>query len=111
MREVQRWQQAWSAMGRELQLHEQTPLFSSELHNADSKTSEDGSSDTTPLAPVLRSKGLIWTDTQVDVAAEWSQAGRCIRVQIRGEWSEETEAVHEVDASWPPRSELVFIGA
>lgn len=74
---------------------------------------------------VVRSKGLFWVASQMEVALVWSQAGVCRQVQGAQPWlctleedqwstSEETSQ-EEVKAQWHPqfgdrRQELVFIG-
>merc|ERR1712129_366018 len=66
MVQVQAWQQAWKAMGKELQLRDESaPQMNNDAHQV--------CSDFSPFSPVLRSKGLLWVDTQVTSAITWSQ--------------------------------------
>lgn len=120
---LQKWQLAWTKMGKELQLVEESSAPASEAAAPDgtwAKLKAWGNQPVmkaSPLTPVLRSKGLIWMDTQVEDALDWGQAGRCIRLKNLGPWMRDgpriTEASTEPagDEPWPPRTELVFIGA
>lgn len=74
---------------------------------------------------VLRSKGLFWLATRMDVAMSWSQAGRTLRVgqagvwwatRPRKTWPSDPTARAEIDRHWrlqwgDRRQELVLIGA
>merc|ERR1719217_149421 len=99
-------------MGQVLKLEDTT----SGSKSIDSSFSSHASSEKSPLAPVLRSKGLVWVDTKLDDAFYWGHAGRSVRLQSWGSWGEEAAASAEdkgyaPSATWPPRTELVFIGA
>ena len=74
---------------------------------------------------VLRSKGMFWLATRMDVAMSWSQAGRTLRVgqagvwwatRPRKTWPEDPSVRAEIDRHWrlkwgDRRQELVLIGA
>mmetsp|Transcript_12782 Transcript_12782/g.35352 ORF Transcript_12782/g.35352 Transcript_12782/m.35352 type:complete len:538 (-) Transcript_12782:94-1707(-) len=131
MTEVERWQQAWRQMGRTLELKEEGEA----LPTGTAGHGLDGSAafGTCSLAPVLRSKGLLWMDSQPRDALYWSHAGRCARLAHWGFWphfpsvtgpgaaagpgSRSAEAARAAFSEWTgaalgrARSELVFIGA
>eukprot|EP00929_Paragymnodinium_shiwhaense_P084672 TRINITY_DN45298_c0_g1_i2.p1 TRINITY_DN45298_c0_g1~~TRINITY_DN45298_c0_g1_i2.p1 ORF type:complete len:373 (-),score=86.93 TRINITY_DN45298_c0_g1_i2:528-1646(-) len=119
--QLQNWQQSWQQMGRILELREDSAPRSSDDRAAtpdanDMKLAPDADAPTSPFAPVLRSKGLLWLDTQPGDALYWSHAGRCVRISNWGPWGETaekaaTEEGHIAASAWPPRTELVFIGA
>jgi G3E family GTPase len=61
---------------------------------------------------VIRSKGLIWCDSDHEFAKEWSQAGSCLTVQQARRWQDEPTE-NEKYRHRPfgdRRQELVFIG-
>jgi len=90
-------------MGKELQLwDESAPQTSSDAHQACSEFS--------PFSSVLRSKGLLWVDTQVANALTWSHAGRSLCMENVGAWTESDSLPADVRRIGP-RTELVFIGA
>jgi len=76
-----------------------------------------------PLAHVLRSKGLLWLATRMDMAGLWSQAGQCCQLGPAGfwwaaapleAWPDDPEEVAVVNSLFAGeygdrRQELVFI--
>ena len=71
------------------------------------------------VSRVLRSKGLVWTDTDPDVAYYWSHAGRMLRLSHWGFWAENFAGgdgarlgrLPTSGSPGTPRNEIVFIGA
>jgi G3E family GTPase len=49
---------------------------------------------------VLRAKGFFWLATRIELAGEWSQAGKVLTIGAAGEWTDDEQR----------RQELVFIG-
>eukprot|EP00746_Dinoflagellata_sp_MGD_P146396 gnl/MRDRNA2_/MRDRNA2_78880_c0_seq1.p1 gnl/MRDRNA2_/MRDRNA2_78880_c0~~gnl/MRDRNA2_/MRDRNA2_78880_c0_seq1.p1 ORF type:complete len:242 (-),score=39.04 gnl/MRDRNA2_/MRDRNA2_78880_c0_seq1:125-850(-) len=61
-----------------------------------------------PLARILRSKGILHSDADPDVAFFWSHAGKCINFSIMGPWPEDIPQAQ--GGFGARRTELVFIG-
>jgi len=89
--ELQKWQRSWLDMGKELTLKEEAETLTSIGEGGDSalaaRKSPPGGAAASPLAPVLRSKGLLWLDTQPKDALYWSHAGRCASFSHWGQWT------------------------
>lgn len=100
MKQMEHWQKARANLGNKLNLegmnHESFP-FSGNPGQVGSDTTVDS-----PLAPILRSKGILLLDADPDVAFYWSHAGKSVNFSIFGRWPEQGFGA--------PRTELVFIG-
>mmetsp|Transcript_107510 Transcript_107510/g.302601 ORF Transcript_107510/g.302601 Transcript_107510/m.302601 type:complete len:584 (-) Transcript_107510:133-1884(-) len=119
MKELQRWQEAWLNMGKKLELREESVFF---FGAGSPSLAAAHASEVSPFASVLRSKGFAWLSTQPEHAVHWSQAGRCFQFSPWGSWGDaglmsmsSRAAARGSDASviadWPPRTEVIFIGA
>lgn len=105
--ELQQWQNSLASMGKTLNLLED----SMEVDSPTAAPAEQNSS-ASPFSSVLRSKGLFWMNVQPAYAFYWGHAGRCVRMNNVGVWGEESvSTAGRPTPSWPPRTELVFIGA
>jgi len=103
------WQQTRSQMGDKLNLE-----GLSLQHGVNSQASTDAGqseahSSASPLAPILRSKGILLMDADPDVAFYWSHAGKSISFSVFGPWPENIPQAQ--GGFGARRTEIVFIGA
>merc|ERR1712060_187381 len=61
-----------------------------------------------PLAPILRSKGILYMDVNPEIAFYWSHAGKSVSFTAFGPWPDNAPLA---EGHFARRTELVFIGA
>jgi G3E family GTPase len=107
LKRLSEWQQSRADLGNKLDLqglsHEHPQASSYEAQN------DTSCALSSPLAPILRSKGVVLLDANPDVAFYWSHAGKSISFSVFGPWPESTAQAQ--GGFGPRRTELVFIGA
>lgn len=103
MQELGKWQQARATFGRELSLEGLTQDQTMSI-----EPTARASAVESPLAPILRSKGVLLMDANPDVAFYWSHAGKSVAFSMFGPWPENKPK--EQGGFGAPRTELVFIG-
>merc|ERR1712008_460930 len=106
MTQLGEWQNHLEGMGDKLKLEGLSHVNYQASTDAGHSGTERAAS---PLAPILRSKGILLMDADPEVAFYWSHAGKSISFSVFGPWPEN---IPQDQAGFGARrTELVFIGA
>eukprot|EP00747_Dinoflagellata_sp_TGD_P222794 gnl/TRDRNA2_/TRDRNA2_94478_c0_seq1.p1 gnl/TRDRNA2_/TRDRNA2_94478_c0~~gnl/TRDRNA2_/TRDRNA2_94478_c0_seq1.p1 ORF type:complete len:498 (-),score=58.64 gnl/TRDRNA2_/TRDRNA2_94478_c0_seq1:124-1617(-) len=99
------WQKAREKLGNKLSLLGDSIQASAASASVDAESAATGS----PLAPILRSKGILLLDANPEVAFYWSHAGKSVSFSVFGPWPPNIPQAQ--GGFGARRTELVFIGA
>jgi len=106
LKQLGEWQKTRSHMGDKLNLEGLSHVSCQAATDAGNSGTESAAS---PLAPILRSKGILLMDAEPDVAFYWSHAGKSLSFSVFGPWPDNIP--QDQGGFGARRTELVFIGA
>jgi G3E family GTPase len=106
--QLNKWQQAREQLGNKLNL-EGLSDDSSHISKPAEQVGAKRTDCDSPLAPILRSKGILLMDANPEVGFYWSHAGKSVSFSVYGRWPENIST--EQGGFGARRTELVFIGA